>query len=194
MLTIRIENKIKFIYNNFLGKIRSFLLFGSFTKVKFGRRIHLSGNIVFGSNITILENTKIRGKKIKIENDVFIHENVFLRSAENLLIGRGTTINRNACVLDKVTIGEYCSIGPNCVIVGSNHNYRDISIHIKKQGSTIKGIIIENDVWISANVTVIDGVTIGKGAVIAAGAVVNNSVKPYTVVGGIPAKIIAHRS
>ncbi len=52
---------------------------------------------------------------------------------------------------------------------------------------------IGNDVWIGANVLILDGVTIGNGAIIAAGAVVTKDVPPYAVVGGVPAKIIKYR-
>lgn len=50
--------------------------------------------------------------------------------------------------------------------------------------------MIENDVWIGANVTILVGVTIGRGAIIAAGAVVNKSIPPYAIAGGVPAKVI----
>lgn len=65
---------------------------------------------------------------------------------------------------------------------------------IKSQGNTIKGINIGDDVWIGANVSILDGVTIENGAVIAAGAVVNKDVPKYKVVGGVPAKIIGERN
>ena len=69
----------------------------------------------------------------------------------------------------------------------------DNSRTIKEQGYTWQGIIIEDDVWIAANVTVCDGVKIGKGAVIGAGAVVVNDIPPFTVAVGVPAKVIKHR-
>lgn len=54
-------------------------------------------------------------------------------------------------------------------------------------------VIIENDVWIGSNVTILDGIIIGNGAVIAAGAVVTKDVSPYAIVGGVPAKEIKYR-
>jgi acetyltransferase-like isoleucine patch superfamily enzyme len=95
--------------------------------------------------------------------------------------------------LDKVKIGKYCSIAPGVVIVGSNHKFDNTEVFIKEQGITIKGIVIEDDVWIGANVTVLDGVKIGKGAIIAAGSVVTKDVNEYYIVGGIPAKVLKSR-
>lgn len=76
------------------------------------------------------------------------------------------------------------SIAPNVVIIGANHVFADPNKTIKSQGSTSKGIVIEDDVWIATNSSILDGVTIGKGSVVAAGAVVNKDVPPYSVVGG----------
>lgn len=190
---IKVENKITELKIKLFSSIRSLLLFGNPKKVRFGRKVRLTGQITLGDNVYIQDYSKIRGKHIEIDDNVFIHENVFIRSAVRIKIGENTTVNRNTCILDSVIIGKDCSIAPNCVIVGSNHNFRDTSKNIKSQGSDIQGIIIEDDVWIAANVTVLDGVTIGKGSVIAAGAVITKSVEPYSIVGGVPAKIIGKR-
>lgn len=194
MLSIRIENKVNVEWQSFKSKLRSLLLFGKINKVYFGKRVSLSGVLKLGSNIHIMDYSKLRGKNTVIENNVFIHENVLIRSQNAVVIGEGTTINRNTCVLDNVVIGKYCSIAPNCVIVGSNHNFKEVKQFIKKQGISSLGITIGDDVWIGANVTILDGVAIGKGAVIAAGAVVNKDVPAYVVYGGVPAKKITERN
>lgn len=112
-------------------------------------------------------------------------------------------------VISKVVIGKFCSIGQNCKFRVGIHPSRDfVSTHpiffsTKKQvGITFadkdyfqeeKGIKIGNDVWIGANVIILDGVTIGDGAIIGAGAVVTKDVPPYSIYGGVPAKLIRYR-
>ena len=54
-------------------------------------------------------------------------------------------------------------------------------------------VVIEDDVWVGANVTILKGVTIGHGSVVAAGAVVTKSCPPYSIIGGVPAKLIKMR-
>lgn len=79
-------------------------------------------------------------------------------------------------------------------MVNGDHNMRKIGVPIidnnEKEASDDADIIIEDDVWIGANVTILKGVTIGRGAVIAAGAVVTRSIPPYCVSGGIPAHVL----
>ena len=54
-------------------------------------------------------------------------------------------------------------------------------------------VVIEDDVWVGANVTILKGVTIGHGSVVAAGAVVTKSCPPYSIIGGVPAKVLRKR-
>ena len=105
----------------------------------------------------------------------------------------------------KLVIGKYCSIAPNVtILLGGEHDYRRVTTYpfdmfdnIANQSppySLTKGdVVIGNDVWIGINVTILSGVTIGDGAVIGACALVNKDVKPYTIVGGVPAKLIKYR-
>ncbi|MCI9362449.1 MAG: CatB-related O-acetyltransferase [Hungatella sp.] len=102
----------------------------------------------------------------------------------------------------QVKIGDFCSIGPNVLFVlKADHPLDRIStfpFKVKVLGedyeATCKGdIILEDDVWIGANVTVLSGVHIRQGAVIAAGAVVASDIPPYAIAGGVPAKVIKYR-
>ncbi len=82
-------------------------------------------------------------------------------------------------------------IGPNVVISSATHNV-DWRIRNKDDGMDIMGapVVIEDNVWIGANVTIMPGVTIGRHSVVGAGSMVNKDVPPDTVVAGVPAKII----
>jgi acetyltransferase-like isoleucine patch superfamily enzyme len=92
-----------------------------------------------------------------------------------------------------VTIGKHVAIGQRVSFHAENHLFSDIGVPIKEQGVTRKGITVEDDCWIGSGAIILDGVTIGHGSVIAAGAVVNRDVAPFTVVGGVPAKLIGVR-
>ncbi|MCX4313573.1 MAG: DapH/DapD/GlmU-related protein [Clostridia bacterium] len=74
-----------------------------------------------------------------------------------------------------------------------NHNFDNRVGNINTQGTTARGIIIEDDVWIGVNAVILDGVHIGKGAVIGAGAVVTKNIGSYCVAYGNPAKVHRQR-
>ena len=105
-------------------------------------------------------------------------------------------------------MGKFCSISWNVGIGGANHDYRRISQHAFLYAPQFGMIdsseeagydrfedecIIGNDVWIGCNAVICRGVRIGDGSVVAAGAVVTKDVEPYTIVGGVPAKMIKKR-
>jgi virginiamycin A acetyltransferase len=105
---------------------------------------------------------------------------------------------------DRVTIGKFCSFAYGVVFVASGeHNYSAVSnypFYSKLLGAGdekdtySKGPInIGNDVWVGANATILSGVTVGDGAVIAAGSLVAKDVPSYSIVGGVPAKVIKYR-
>ena len=95
-----------------------------------------------------------------------------------------------------VTIGNHVLMGQNAFISDNGHGGTDYETLCQPPLSrelSIKGpVVIEDNVWIGRNVTILSGVTIGKGAVIAANSVVNKDVPPYAVAGGVPAKVIKH--
>jgi acetyltransferase-like isoleucine patch superfamily enzyme len=105
---------------------------------------------------------------------------------------------------EKLEIGSFVSIAKNVIfILGGNHQIHSFttfplkSIFVENNpefDAQTKGkICVEDEVWIGNNVLVLSGVTIGQGAIIAAGSVVTKDVKPYSIVGGNPAKFIKWR-
>lgn len=119
---------------------------------------------------------------------------------ENLSIGNNVSIPRYAhifCTEAPLNIGNNIVFGPSPTIVTGNHRIDVVGKFIvdshDKLPENDKEVNIEDDVWVGANVTILMGVTIGRGSVIAAGAVVNKSCPPYSIIGGIPAKVIKSR-
>lgn len=126
------------------------------------------------------------------------------------LIRKGTYTGTNS-IIKFTEIGKYCSLSWNLSIGGGNHDYTHMSMYtdywfertfnIQSPTEQHPGTIdinkyrthIGNDVWIGAGVQVLSGVTIGDGCVIGAGAIVTKDVPPYSIVTGVPGKVIRKR-
>ena len=116
----------------------------------------------------------------------------------NLYIGEGVSIGSNAhisCLNAKLIIKGNAAIAEHFTVHTGNHAHikgmfiTDITEVNKPKGFDYD-VIVEKDVWIGCNVTLLSGVTIGRGCTVAAGAVVAKSTPPYAVIGGVPAKFI----
>ena len=105
-----------------------------------------------------------------------------------LEIGERTYINAGTSIAAQTSVktGARCAIGNLTLIMDTDFH----STHDHTVAPEPRPVIIEDDVWLAARVTILKGVTIGRGAVVAAGAVVTKDVPPYTLVGGVPAKFI----
>lgn len=101
-------------------------------------------------------------------------------------------------------VGRYCSFSRTCILLNANHPLGEVSLHpyfynsslgmVNKDRVPRTKFIIEDDVWIGYNAIILPSAKhIGRGAVIAAGAVVTKNVPPYSIVAGVPAKIIGYR-
>lgn len=121
-----------------------------------------------------------------------------IQQPQAVKIGDYVRFNDNAWIAandnnGQISIGNNTIIGPRVILHTGNHIFKDKKIPIWKQGYKFEPIIIKDDVWLGSNVTVLQGVTIHKGAVVAAGSIVTKDVDRYTVVGGVPAKLIGKR-
>lgn len=118
----------------------------------------------------------------------------------NMTVGDYTSIPKGAtfyCTEAPLTIGKKVIFGPHPTIITGDHRVDVIGKYImdstEKLPENDAPVVIEDDVWTGANVTILKGVTIGRGSVIAAGAVVTKSFPPYSIIGGVPAKVLKMR-
>lgn len=125
-----------------------------------------------------------------------------IKGLQNLSVGDGTSIPKGSvfyCTEAPLTIGKKVVFGPRPTIITGDHRIDVIGKHIidvtidEKLPENDLPVVIEDGCWIGANVTILKGVTIGCGSVVAAGAVVTKSFPPYSIIGGIPAKLIKMR-
>ncbi len=137
-----------------------------------------------------------RGDNISLGEQSYVLRGALIHTyGGNIRIGRRTGINPY-CVLyghGGLEIGDDVLIATSCVIIPANHNFDRLDVPINQQGLTCKGIQIEDNVWLGAHVTVLDGVRIGRGAVIGAGAVVTKDIPAEAIAVGVPARVIGSR-
>ncbi|MHB8132425.1 MAG: acyltransferase [Mobilitalea sp.] len=139
---------------------------------KKGVSIGAKTRIMYGTQLHVFNFRNLPDAFIKIGKNCVV-------GAYSIIYGQGGT-----------SIGDNVIIAPRVSILPVNHRYGDRACAIADQGIRASGIVIENDVWIGAGATILDGVKVGKGSVIGAGSVVTKDVPGYSMVLGIPARVI----
>jgi acetyltransferase-like isoleucine patch superfamily enzyme len=124
----------------------------------------------------------------------FLYQNIFI--GNNVFIGKGASF---IAMLSSISIGDKTFFGPNVTIRGGNHSSHivgklmaDYTLADKLPDDDAP-VIIEEDVWVGTGAIILKGVRFGRGAIVAAGAVVTKNVPPYSIFGGIPAKLLRFR-
>lgn len=141
--------------------------------------------IVFGDRVSIGRYALIRPTNFYGGGEI----------GEGLIVGNNSNIGSYAYIgcSGFVEIGNNVMISPRVSIYSENHVFSDIDLPMKEQGVHREFVKIEDDCWIAANSIILSGVTIGKGSVVSAGSVVTKDVPQYSIVGGVPAKVIKQR-
>jgi acetyltransferase-like isoleucine patch superfamily enzyme len=186
----------KQLYTRLFNTCGRDVIIGRSVTLRHPDRINI-GNRVALDDCVLLDAQGTGPEGIQIDNEAIISRNCIVqgktgpvRLKERADIGVNTVISSVA----GVTIGKDALIAGHCYIGGARYNWKRTDIPMSQQGQHSKGpVIIGNDVWLGAGVTVLDGVTIGKGCIVAAGAVLVDDLPDYAIAAGVPAKIIKQR-
>ena len=181
---------LEFFISNTPGRL-GYLLRGIYYRLRLKKsfeenRFETGLRIEFPKNITI-------GSKSYLGIDCKIYASEF----SEVSIGSNVSFNSNVMInargKGKISIGNNVLIGPNVVLRSSNHSFMTTKLPIINQGMIDGEIIVHDDVWIGSNAVILPNCKIGRGVIIAAGAVVTSDIQSYTIVGGVPAKLIKKR-
>jgi len=183
-------------------------------------RLRIQGCKEYGDRIYIGIGVKIRNAStISIGDSAYVGADSQIISDGGrsfIRIGQNTILLRGVMLLTQggsISIGDHCSVNPysilygyggleigngvriaaHTIIIPQEHRFDALELPIYKQGVSVRGIKIEDDVWIGANCTLMDGVKIGQGSVIGAGSVVKSDVPAYSVAVGVPARVVKQR-
>lgn len=164
-------------------------------RIRFADQVHLGRNVYVDQGvylhacpggISIGENSFVmHGSVLHVYNFRGL-PHAFIRIGRDSLIGELNVLRGQG----GITIGDRVYTAPQVQMLAVNHVFGDPGRPMIEQGITAEGIVIEDDAWIGAGAIITDGVRIGRGSVVAAGAVVTQDVPAYTVVGGVPAKVL----
>lgn len=133
-------------------------------------------NIIIGNKVRIFPGSRMEciGKgRIIIEDDVSIGQNCHIISENSDLV-----------------IGTKSTIASNVFITNTDHNYKDIGVHIMKQDRIPKKTSIGENCFIGYGVAIEAGTTLGKQCIVGSNAVVRGNFPDYCVIGGVPARIL----
>jgi len=158
--------------------------------IKYGVEWNLANSIIPNILSHTIRLFLLRKLGAKIANNVKMYRGFSIRNPKGLIIEDGVSIGPKV-LLDArmgLTICKGAVIAYDAIIWTMNHDYNDISFSPK--GAPVS---IGKNAWICSRSIILPGVKIGEGAVVASGAIVNKDVEAYTIVGGIPAKVIGNR-
>jgi acetyltransferase-like isoleucine patch superfamily enzyme len=173
------------------------VIFGRNLTIRHPKKISVGNNVVFDDNC-VIDAKGNANNGIVIGDNVFVSRNTIISCKEgDIEIGSDSNIGTNCLIHSEtsVKIGSYVLMAAYCYIVaGGSHDFSKTDIPSILQPSVSKGgISIQDDVWLGADVKVLDGSIIGKGTIIGSGAVVNSELPSYSIAFGMPAKVARKR-
>jgi len=163
---------------------------GANVAIRHPGKIHIGDNVVIDDNC-VIDAKGVSNKGILIGNGVFVGRGTILTCHNgDIVLEDNVNIGFNCVIssLSSIVIKKNHLMAAFCYLVGGDHESDRTDVPVLFQGRTSKGIMIDENVWLGAGVTVLDGVRIGRDCIIGAGAVVSKDVPEFFVAAGLPAK------
>jgi len=186
----------KKLYPKLFKRVGKSAIFGKGLVLRHPNRIELGDRVALDDGSLLDASGSEAG--ITLGHDTIVSRNCVIQAkTASVLIGDKTDIGCNVVITSSggITIGQSVLIAGNCYIGGGRYNTSRTDIPMMDQGLYTKGcVVIEDDVWLGAGATVLDGVRIGKGCVVGAGAVVTKDLPEYAIAVGTPARVIRQRN
>lgn len=183
----------------FFGRKKGIAFVGKRVTIRHASHIQAESGLTIGDDVYINALSKdgiVLGDNVSIGSGSIIECTGVIRElGDGIRIGSHVGFAQNAfiAVRGPIEIGDNCIFGPNVAIHSENHVFADPDTPIRLQGATREGVKIGHDCWVGEGAIILDGVDIGDGCVIAAGAVVTKDVPAFSIVGGVPAKVLKKR-
>ena len=147
-----------------------------------------------GSDVRFMQYVTIMSpQNLSIGSNVLFNVGVHIQATQEMIIGDHTHFAPYCILYGPLEVGSKCAVAAHTVFASIGHTYDHPDTPFVDLPAMADKIVLEDNVWIGANASIIQGVRIGTGSIVGAGAVVTKDVEPYTVVGGVPARIIRRR-
>lgn len=163
-------------------------------------RVDHPDGIVLADDVHVLWRSRLAcGERGRIEigcHSRIAHDVTLNANGGHVLLGRNVYVGPFSILRGDggLEIGDDVLISPHGVVMAASHAYKDRKRLIREQAESGAGIQIQADVWIGSGATILDGVTVERGAVVGAGAVVTRNVPSFSVVVGVPARVVGERT
>jgi galactoside O-acetyltransferase len=167
-----------------MAKQRALLEYPDFV----GRIKSMGKNVEFYPGVTVMF-----PEKLSIGDDVLFNVGVHIQASQEVTIGSKTHFAPYCILYGPLEVGNKCAVAAHTVFAAIGHTYDQPDVPFVDLPARSVKIVLEDNVWIGANAVIIAGVRIGTGSIIGAGAVVTHDVEPYSVMGGVPARLIRRR-
>jgi len=176
------------------------------TGMQAGTELACAGALQCADAVVLGRRTRVQvpaGAELVLGEGAWVGDDCEIAAAPRVVIGAHTSVQDGSRVLGEVSIGAGCVIGPNFYVSSRTHHFSDdASAPIRWQDARAaraapqaqsQGVAIGEDCWLGINVVVLRGLTVGRGCVIGANAVLTQSLPPYSVAAGAPARVLRQR-